>query len=984
MKKRRVLSLFLAVVMTLGTLVLALPELVIPAEAAAATGTAKANASGSADRWIKQDTYWDTKEAIDEAPLTFEAVIRHKNVNPKKGVWLGNYVNETTPSISFYVTVYGRPEIRIINSSGKSYKYNFGNQSTKTYVDEGTTVTLKQCLPFADSVYLHVAFTIDPVNGVVKYYQNGVLYGVVEASVPAVTEIAKVAAMRTMRIGGDYRTDNTEFWTGAMHYVAIYNTTFTTSQVKARYEAGTWLDGDSLIAAWDLSKQGENACRDRSGNGNDLVYHQGDGLRIDTFGSYTIDQPLSGTPETVEAWLWMPTCYNTRGGTFIGNYGSGSSAYFSFEIQNNGRPRCFINNGDGTSATYTFDQIDIRNHTWTHVAFVHDPAYVIETSTTTTDETTGEEITTTTSTTGAMLCYINGEMTQAIASTLTFSDAILEEYCHFGGDRQGNGQTQRYNGYIKELRVYDDARSAAEVASDLAGNVDYTDDNIVLHYDLKEMKEYTSFSDLTGNGNDVTYNQVWYDEVLPVEEYAYSLAVVGDTQTVTVSNADKLKNIYQWILDNQEAKNIQYVIGLGDITEKGEDWGHKNNDTEAETAVGDAEWAAALEAISMMDGKIPYSLIRGAGHDGRERFNEWFGDHEGYTQNIAGYYKEGRIENVYHTFTIGETDYMILCLDFGAKDDVLEWANELVAAHPAHRVIVTTHGYLEPDGSLLETGEAYCPSSSYYDSTNNDGDDLWNKFVRKHANICMVMCGHMTTSDVIVSKQTGDYGNEVTQILIDPQGLDTSSAPRGMVAMLYFSEDGTQVDVEYYSTITDVYRPSSEFTVSYGGTVAPSYDDLSDEYLIVQNPETELYSVIKNEYFSFLGGALRYSDATEGYANIRFGYSFDASFDLGASNWKWNYGVVGSGLTNEKTGANKNAANRTNLVITNVPAAYFADGMEAQLCFDVTLDGVTYTAIDRVRTRSVLGVAQSIASSPYESAAAKSYAQGIIDSLNAG
>ena len=70
--------------MVVGLIPSLLPAFTIEAEAAAATGTAKTNASGSADRWIKQDTYWDTKEPIDKVPLTFEAVIRHKNVNPQK------------------------------------------------------------------------------------------------------------------------------------------------------------------------------------------------------------------------------------------------------------------------------------------------------------------------------------------------------------------------------------------------------------------------------------------------------------------------------------------------------------------------------------------------------------------------------------------------------------------------------------------------------------------------------------------------------------------------------------------------------------------------------------------------------------------------------------------------------------------------------------------------------------------------------------
>lgn len=972
MNKKRALAFLLALVMLVGIAPVALSSSVLVADANTTTAPAKANSAGSADRWGKQDTYWETTDVIEETPMTIEALVRLPSIKDtthwtnyyKQGVLAYGYDPNTGKVLMEVGTgSTGRPYLKVVDTKGTTQTYSFGGNA----------------YPWQGSGYTHMTFVIDTAAKTVYYYENGVLDGTLTKSLGTFPSNIK------WRLGAGGNDEYNEYpLRGALHYVAMYNEMLTVDEILANCAADAWADKDSLIAAWDISKQGENALRDRSGNGHNLVLHGGDGIRFDTFGSYTMDQPLSGMPETVEAWLWMPRAYYTRGGTFLGNYGAGGST-FAFEIQNNGHPRFFYSNAQGSSSVHIFDQVDVRHGEWVHVAMVHDPNAIAI------DELTGNEIQ------GAVHCYVNGVLAQTCAfsettydsnnkayqtSTVGYASAMLNSACYLGGDYQGSGQTQRYNGYLKELRIYSDQRTAEEIASDYAGNVDYTDSAIVLHYELDATDEFKNITDLTGNGHNVTYNQTWYSEVLPVEDYAYSLAVVGDTQTVTVKNADKLKNIYQWILDNQASKKIQYVIGLGDITEKGEDWGHKNNDTEEETVVGDKEWAAALEAISMMDGKIPYSLVRGAGHDGVERFNEWFGTHEGYTSQIDGYYKEGRIENTYHTFKIGNVDYMILCLDFGAKDDVLEWANEVVAAHPAHRVIVTTHAYLEPDGTLLETGEDYCPSESFYDPTNNDGDDIWNKFVRKHANICMVMSGHMTCDSVVTSTQIGDHGNVVRQILIDPQGLDTTSSPRGMVAMLYFSADGTQVDVQYYSTITNTYRPNSEFTVSYGATEAADYDTLSEEYLVVQDQKSGLYSVVKNDYFAFLGGALRYTDSAAGNANLRFGYLFDSDFTL--ENWEWDYGVKGSGLASNKKGTNKNASNRTNLVITGIPAAYFSDGIEARLSFELTIDGVTYTAIDRVRERSVLGVATSIVKSPNESDAAKAYAQAIVDALTVG
>ena len=269
--------------------------------------------------------------------------------------------------------------------------------------------------------------------------------------------------------------------------------------------------------------------------------------------------------------------------------------------------------------------------------------------------------------------------------------------------------------------------------------------------------------------------------------------------------------MYQWIIDQKDGKNIQYVLGLGDITEIGVDDDHRNYNPERAAA----EWSFAKEAITKMDGKLPYTLVRGSGHDGVEYFNEYFAGHEGYTSNINGYYQEGRIENVYHTFSFGDVKYLILCLDFGAKDPVLEWASGVSEAYRDHRVIVTTHAYLEKDGSLLETGEEYCPSQSYYDPENNDGNDIWEKLVSKHENIYMVISGHMSAETVVVSTQTGDHGNEVIQILIDPQTMDRnySNGGTGMVAMFYFSEAGDIVAIEYYSTVRDAYKPLHIFEI---------------------------------------------------------------------------------------------------------------------------------------------------------------------------
>ena len=181
---------------------------------------------------------------------------------------------------------------------------------------------------------------------------------------------------------------------------------------------------------------------------------------------------------------------------------------------------------------------------------------------------------------------------------------------------------------------------------------------------------------------------------------------------------------------------------------------------------------------------------------------------------------------------VGQTKYLILSLDFGAPDEILAWASGVIEAHPEHRVIVTTHAYLDTDGTTRDKGEKHNASSyplqTDADSvqTKNDGDSLWKKFVSKHESIFLVLSGHISAEGVVINQRKGDAGNTVTEMLIDPQTIDKEYAGgTGMVAMLYFSHDSDIVGVEYYSTAMDVYRPAKSFDINhthaYVDTVVP-------------------------------------------------------------------------------------------------------------------------------------------------------------------
>ena len=94
-----------------------------------------------------------------------------------------------------------------------------------------------------------------------------------------------------LRIGGDYRNGNTNYFKGLIYSVALFSDIRTAEEIgtdKAIHK--TWNSStQGLIAAYDLTRMGKAALRDYSGNGNQLVYNNGSGIQVENFGKYEIE-----------------------------------------------------------------------------------------------------------------------------------------------------------------------------------------------------------------------------------------------------------------------------------------------------------------------------------------------------------------------------------------------------------------------------------------------------------------------------------------------------------------------------------------------------------------------------------------------------------------------------------------------------------------------------------------------------------------------
>jgi hypothetical protein len=217
----------------------------------------------------------------------------------------------------------------------------------------------------------------------------------------------------------------------------------------------------------------------------------------------------------------------------------------------------------------------------------------------------------------------------------------------------------------------------------------------------------------------------------------FSLVYLPDTQVYSAEFPALFQAQTQWIADNRARFNIQAVLHVGDIVD--------DNAPE--------QWANADTAIRILDAaEIPYLLAIGnhdydtIGDAGRlaTGFNGAFPP-DRYARHAwwrGGFYEPGHSENAYCRLAAAGQDYLLLSLEFGPRQAVIDWAHDILTAHAGYRAIVITHSYLYLDGTRVKDGDAHNPKIYPLGPTAHDGEDLWVKLVSRHDNIRWVHSGH--------------------------------------------------------------------------------------------------------------------------------------------------------------------------------------------------------------------------------------------------
>ncbi len=164
------------------------------------------------------------------------------------------------------------------------------------------------------------------------------------------------------------------------------------------------------------------------------------------------------------------------------------------------------------------------------------------------------------------------------------------------------------------------------------------------------------------------------------------------------------------------------------------------------------------------------------------------------------------MESSYHLFSAADRDFLVLCLEFGPRADVVRWANSIVEKYPAREVILDTHAFVFIDDTRYDyhqnTRRQGGNPHGYRMAKNTnddvcDGEELWQQLVSKHENFVFTINGHVLGDGLGRLSTPTPAGRDIPQVLVNfqmrPKGGD------GWLRLLEFAADGKTVEVYDYS-----------------------------------------------------------------------------------------------------------------------------------------------------------------------------------------
>lgn len=286
---------------------------------------------------------------------------------------------------------------------------------------------------------------------------------------------------------------------------------------------------------------------------------------------------------------------------------------------------------------------------------------------------------------------------------------------------------------------------------------------------------------------------LFISNVLHAEKFV--IPVFPDSQGEVSGNTAMFYKQFNWIVQHKDSLNIPFVLHVGDIV----NFDNLNH------------WVTASAGFAILDNaNMPYAVCLG-NHD-TEAVGENSGSAAPGNTNLnvrkttkfntsfpvsrftaqRGRYQEGKSDNAFYQFNAGGLKWMVLTLEFCSRQGPVSWADSVVSKYPDFNVIILTHYHLTPGGDISTSNAGYGDLSP---------GNIYNQFIKKHANILMVLSGHVDNSSY--RNDIGLSGNHIYQMLQDYQSQDGGG---GYLRLLEIDPEMKTISAKMYSPYYNITK----------------------------------------------------------------------------------------------------------------------------------------------------------------------------------
>ncbi len=251
----------------------------------------------------------------------------------------------------------------------------------------------------------------------------------------------------------------------------------------------------------------------------------------------------------------------------------------------------------------------------------------------------------------------------------------------------------------------------------------------------------------------------------------FTIVWMSDTQIYSRIYPEVFLSISDWILNNREKENIQFVIHSGDVVD----------------GLGPTMYENAARALVPIFEKLPGMIVCG-NHDTAPNDYFYSFSHQPYALLV---HEEGQTlswnngENVYAsyvTFHAADTDFLVFGIGYNMVR--INWMNEVIEKHPDHVVITVVHKGLQKTGAYtMETRPIFFEVMPQ-----------WPKFR-------LILCGHERGNLIRTDWFDDDHDDtperSVTTMMYNYQ--DDWDAGLGFIRLLRFNPEDHSIEVSTYS-----------------------------------------------------------------------------------------------------------------------------------------------------------------------------------------